>query len=65
MKFIFEGNAKSKASCIGLLTEEAILNPDVANQKLSLHNLKIDRVEIVDGEKVVYIKEAVENLLNG
>ena len=67
MKIILLGDAQSHPEAIGILNEDLLLKPGEANEKLSLHNLKIDHIEIVNGEKVVYIKENTENknLLNG
>lgn len=66
MKFIFEGGAKSRPAAIGLLTEDLLLNPAVANEKLAKFGVKIEKVETVNGQKVVYITETeTSNLLNG
>lgn len=66
MKFIMEGKAQNCPAAIGLLTEDMLLDPSLANQKLSTYKLQIDRIETVNGEKVVYIKEnADSNLLCG
>lgn len=65
MKIILIGKAQEKAEAIGLLTEEMIINPIVANEKLSLHKLKIEKIEMVNGEKVVTISENNSNLLLG
>jgi hypothetical protein len=37
-----------------------LLNPAQADAKLDLHGLKIDHIETVNGEKIVYIKENEE-----
>lgn len=63
MKFIFEGKAQSKATAIGLLSEDLLLDVTKANEVLSSHNIQIDRIETIDGQKVVYISEKKSNLL--
>lgn len=66
MKFIMKGAAQQCPAAIGMLTEDLLLNPSLANEKLSSFKLQIDRVETVNGEKVVYIKESAnDNLLLG
>lgn len=66
MQFIMEGKAQSKPQALGLLNEDCLLNPSLANQRLAKFNLVIDRIETVNGEKVVYIKENTDsNLLFG
>ena len=65
MKFIMEGEAQNCPQAIGCLTEDCLLNPSLANEKLSKFNLSIDRIETVNGEKVVFIKENASNLLCG
>lgn len=65
MKFIMEGAAKQCPTAIALLNEELLLNPALANEKLKPLKLEIDRIEMVNGEKVVYIKESNDNILLG
>ena len=43
MKFIFEGNAKSKPEAIGILTEDLLLDKTAANVKLSKYKI-VDRI---------------------
>ena len=50
---------------IHLLTEDKLLTNDELTKRLKLHNVKIERVETIDGEKVYYIKESKSNLLLG
>jgi|P1105metagenome_2_1110788.scaffolds.fasta_scaffold30734_2 hypothetical protein len=63
MKYFLLGKAQNKPQAIGLLTEDLLLNPSAANEQLKLYNLKIDHIETVNGEKVVYIKENEESKL--
>lgn len=65
MKIILEGKAQQCPEVIGMLTEEVLLDPVQANLKLSAKNLAIDRIEKVNGETVVFIKENSSNLLCG
>lgn len=68
MKVILIGNAQTHPEVVGLLNEDMLLNPAVANQTLNFHKMKIERIETAaNGEKVVYIKENDEStkLLNG
>lgn len=65
MKIILEGKAQQCPEVIGMLTEEVLLDPAQANLKLSTKNLAIDRIEKVNGETVVFIKENSSNLLCG
>ena len=60
MKIFLLGNAQSHPEAIGLINEDLLLNPAQADAKLDLHGLKIDHIETVNGEKIVYIKENVE-----
>lgn len=50
---------------IHLITEDKLLTNDELTKGLKLHNVKIERVETIDGEKVYYIKERKSNLLLG
>ncbi len=50
---------------IHLITEDKLLSNDELNKRLKLHNVKIERVETINGEKVYYIKESKSNLLLG
>lgn len=50
---------------IHLITEDKLLTNDELNKRLKLHNVKIERVETINGEKVYYIKESKSNLLLG
>lgn len=50
---------------IHLITEDKLLTNDELTKGLKLHNVKIERVETIDGEKVYYIKESKSNLLLG
>ena len=65
MKIILEGKAQQCPEVIGMLTEEFLLDPAQANLRLSVKNLAIDRIEKVNGETVVFIKENSSNLLCG
>lgn len=65
MKIILEGKAQQCPEVIGMLTEEVLLDPNQANVKLNAMNLAIDRIEKVNGETVVFIKENSSNLLCG
>lgn len=66
MKIIFEGTAKSKGTQVfNTISEDMLLNPALANQQLSKVNLKVERVEEVNGEKIVYISESKSNILLG
>lgn len=47
------------------ITEDKLLTNDELNKRLKLHNVKIERVETINGEKVYYIKESKSNLLLG
>lgn len=64
MQIIME-NGNANIGDVGLFTEDQLLNPAVANAKLSKKNLKIEKIEEVNGEKIVYIKENNTNLLCG
>ena len=64
MKFIFEGNTKSKPEAIGILTEDLLLDKTAANVKPSKYKIAIDFVEKIDGDYVVHLKENKSNLLN-
>ena len=57
MKIFLLGNAQSHPEAIGLINEDLLLNPAQADAKLDLHGLKIDHIETVNGEKIVYIHE--------
>lgn len=50
---------------IHLITEDKLLTNDELTKGLKLHNVKIERVETINGEKVYYIKESKSNLLLG
>jgi len=50
---------------IHLITEDKLLSNDELTKGLKLHNVKIERVETINGEKVYYIKESKSNLLLG
>lgn len=65
MKVILEGKAQSKPEVIGLITEDALLNPSQINVNLNKMNLKIEKIETVNGEKVVHVVETKSNLLCG
>lgn len=65
MKIILLGEAKKHPEAIGLLNEDLILDPKRANEALSLKNLQIEKIEVVSGEKVIYVSEKKTNLLNG
>jgi len=67
MKVILDidSKAKSKSEMYNILTEDVLMNPTIANEKLSKHNLYISKVEEVNGEKVFYIKENKSNILLG
>lgn len=66
MKIIFEGTAQNKGTQVfNTINEDMLLNPSLANQQLSKINLKIERVEEVNGDKVIYIAESKSNILLG
>lgn len=65
MRFILQGKAQQHPEIIGMLTEEVLLDPNQANMKLNPFHLAIERIEKVDGETVVYIKENNSNILCG
>lgn len=55
MKFILEGIAQSKPFVIGLITEEKLKNVIELNKELSQYNVKVDKVESVNGQKIIYV----------
>lgn len=65
MKIIFEGNIKKDKNILNILNEDLLLNPAQANLKLSSYNMVIDKIEKVNGETVVFIKENNNNLICG
>lgn len=65
MKIIFEGNAKKDKNILNILNEDLLLNPVQANLKLNSYKLTIDKIEKVNGETVVFIKENNNNLICG
>lgn len=48
-----------------LLNEDLLLDPASANIKLAKKNLKINKIEEKDGEKIIHIAESKSNLLLG
>jgi len=65
MQIIFDSGNGSLAD-VSFLTEDALLNPSVANSKLAKKKLKIERIEETEsGEKIVHIKESTSNILCG
>lgn len=65
MKIIFEGNVKKDKNILNILNEDLLLNPAQANLKLNSYKLTIDKIEKVNGETVVFIKENNNNLICG
>ncbi len=56
----------SSLSDVTMLTEDALLDPSVANAKLAKKKLKIEKIEENEnGEKIVHIKENTTNILCG
>jgi len=64
MKFILDNTSVSN-DVIGLLSEEALLNPALTNEKLNTRGLKIARIEENNGEKIVYLQKVNSNILCG
>lgn len=59
-------NCDCKLSDVSVLTEDALLDPSVANAKLAKKKLKIEKIEENEnGEKIVTMKESTNNLLCG
>lgn len=62
---VIMNNYNGNLDDVNMLTEDQLLNPSVANSKLSKKNLKIEKIEEKDGEKIVYVKESKSNILCG
>ena len=59
-------NCDCQLSDVSVLTEDALLDPSVANAKLAKKKLKIEKIEENEnGEKIVTMKESTNNLLCG
>ena len=59
-------NCDCQLSDVPVLTEDALLDPSVANSKLAKKKLKIEKIEENEnGEKIVTMKENTNNLLCG
>ena len=59
-------NCNSELSDVSIITEDALLDPSLANSKLAKKKLKIEKIEENEnGEKIVHIKENTSNLLCG
>ena len=59
-------NCDCQLSDVPVLTEDALLDPSVANSKLAKKKLKIEKIEENEnGEKIVTMKESANNLLCG
>jgi len=59
-------NCDCQLSDVPVLTEDALLDPSVANAKLAKKKLKIEKIEENEnGEKIVTMKESTNNLLCG
>ena len=57
-------NCDCQLSDVPVLTEDALLDPSVANSKLAKKKLKIEKIEENEnGEKIVTMKESTNNLL--
>lgn len=65
MRYILQGKAQQHPEIIGMLSEDVLLDPNQAKLKLNPFNLAIERIDKVDGETVVYIKENNSNILCG
>ena len=59
-------NCNCQLSDVSMLTEDALLDPSIANAKLAKKNLKIEKIEENEnGEKIVTMKENTNNILCG
>lgn len=59
-------NCDCQLSDVSMLTEDALLDPAVANAKLAKKKLKIEKIEENEnGEKIVTMKESTNNILCG
>ena len=59
-------NCDCQLSDVQVLTEDALLDPSVANSKLAKKKMKIEKIEENEnGEKIVTMKESTNNLLCG
>ncbi len=59
-------NCNSELSDVSIITEDALLDPALANAKLAKKKLKIEKIEENEnGEKIVHIKENTSNILCG
>ena len=59
-------NCDCQLSDVSMITEDALLDPSVANAKLAKKKLKIEKIEENEnGEKIVTMKESTNNLLCG
>ena len=65
-QIIMGENCNSELSDVSIITEDALLDPSLANAKLAKKKLKIEEIEENEnGEKIVHIKENTSNLLCG
>lgn len=54
MKYILEGKAQEYPEIIGLLPENKLNDADNILQQ---YHLKVEKIEVIEGQKVVYIVE--------
>ena len=59
MKVILDidSKAKSKSEMYNILTEDVLMNPTIANEKLSKHNLYISKLKKLMGKRSFTLKK--------